>query len=68
MKWIVDGTTRKLNLAMRLGLGLAGLLWAVTAHAQGAVQDKLICPLPSGPGTIILEPWRCKAKVVDLYT
>ena len=40
MKWVVEGTTRNLNLAMRLGLGLAGLLWAVTAHAQGAVQDK----------------------------
>ncbi|MGZ5921044.1 MAG: hypothetical protein ACXWLT_04685, partial [Rhizomicrobium sp.] len=40
MKRDVDGSTRNLNLAMRLGLGVAGLLWAVTAHAQGAVQDK----------------------------
>jgi uncharacterized protein len=40
MKWAVEGTTKNLNLAMRLVLGLAGLLWAVTAHAQSAVQDK----------------------------
>jgi hypothetical protein len=40
MKWVVDGTARNLNLAMRLSLGLAGLLWAVTAHAQSTVQDK----------------------------
>jgi uncharacterized protein (UPF0210 family) len=40
MKWAVEVTTKNLNLAMRLVLGLAGLLWAVTAHAQSAVQDK----------------------------
>src|ERR1700677_3712973 len=40
MKWVVKGTTRNLNLAMRLGLSLAGLLWAVTANAQGAAPDK----------------------------
>ncbi|MES2294345.1 MAG: DUF711 family protein [Pseudomonadota bacterium] len=40
MKWFVEGAARNLNLAMRLGLGLAGLLWAVAAHAQGAAQDK----------------------------
>ena len=31
-------------------------------HAHHAIQVtmalEVICPLPSGPGTIILEPWR----------
>ena len=40
MKRVVDGTRRNPNLAIRLALSLAGLLWAVTAHAQGAAQDK----------------------------
>jgi len=30
---------RNLNLVMRLCLGLAGVLWAATAHAQGTAQD-----------------------------
>ena len=38
MKRIVKGTTR--ILAARLGLSLAGLLWAAAAHAQGAMPDK----------------------------
>ena len=38
MKWVVESTTR--NLVVRLALSLAGLLWAVTAHAQGAAPDK----------------------------
>jgi len=40
MKWVFEGTARNLNLAMRLALSLAGLLWAVSAHAQGAVDER----------------------------
>jgi uncharacterized protein len=40
MKWLLEGTTRHLHPAMRLGLGLVSLLWAVTAHAQGAAQGR----------------------------
>jgi uncharacterized protein len=44
MKRIVEGATRNLNLAMRLALSLADLLWAVSAHAQSGVEP------PDRPG------------------
>ncbi len=40
MKWVVEGIARNLNLAMRIGLGLAGLLWAATVNAQSVAPDR----------------------------
>ena len=40
MKGFVEGVLRNLTLAMWLGLGLAGLLWAAAAYAQGAAPDR----------------------------
>ena len=37
---------------------MCGKFTAMSSWSEVVAFSQLICPLPSGPGTIILEPWR----------